>query len=150
VANLKGLTDVRITDVSDFRREAVNRAFPDSAMDPEGRYDLIFESTGAGAVIGNVVPNRLTKKGTLVMIGLFNTPVPFDFNQIVENEWNVCGCAAFSSELAEAVGLLETDWPSFKHIVSHRLALADYQKAFDLLLAPEKKAMKILFEPSKG
>jgi len=150
VAHLKGLTDVSITDVSAFRRKIVNRAFPDSVTDPEGRYDLIFESTGAAAVIGDVVPNLLNKRGTLVMIGLFNAPVPFDFNQIVENEWDVQGCAAFSSELAEAVGLLETDWPSFKHVISHRLALVEYQKAFDLLLPPEKKAMKILFQPDMG
>lgn len=150
VAHLKGLTGVSITDVSAFRREAVNRAFPDSALEPEGHYDVIFESSGAAAAVGDVVPSRLKKKGTLVMIGLFKRPVPFDFNLIVENEWNVCGCAAFSSELPEAVGLLETHWPRFKHVVSHRLPLADYQKAFDLLLAPEKPAMKILFHPDMG
>ena len=81
------------------------------------------------------------------MIGLFHEPVPFDFNFIVENEWNVRGCAAFSSELPEAVAMLNDHWETFKHVVSHRLPLADYQKAFELLLAPEKNAVKILFQP---
>jgi len=147
VAHLNGLTDVTITDVSDFRRAAINRAFPDSAIEPEGRYDLIFESSGASAAVENTVPKRLKKQGSLVMIGLFSAPVLFDFNQIVENEWDVQGCAAFSSELTDAVELLNTHWPRFKHVVSHRLPLADYQAAFDLLLAPEKPAMKILFQP---
>ncbi len=150
VARIKGLTDVSITDVSAFRREVIRRAFPDSAAEPDGHYDLIFESTGAGAAMKNVVPNRLNKKGTLVMIGLFDTPVPFDFNLIVENEWDVQGCAAFSSELPEAVELLETHWPRFEHVISHRFTLAEYGKAFDLLLSPEKPAMKILFQPDRG
>lgn len=147
VARLNGMIDVSVTDVSEFRRAAVNRGFPDSAVEPEGEYDLIFESSGAAAAMGHTVPERLKKKGTLVMVGLFSAPVSFDFNQIVENEWDVHGCAAFSSELPEAVALLKSHWPHFEHIISHRLPLADYQKAFDLLLAPEKPAMKILFQP---
>ena len=147
VARLNGITDICVIDVSAFRRDAIRQGFPNSVVEPEGQYDLVFESSGAAIVVRDLLPKHLSKKGTLVMIGLFHEPVPFDFNFVVENEWNIRGCAAFSSELPEAVAMLNSHWASFKHVVSHRLPLAEYQKAFDLLLTPEKNAMKILFQP---
>jgi (R,R)-butanediol dehydrogenase/meso-butanediol dehydrogenase/diacetyl reductase len=151
VARINGLEDITIADVSRYRRAAMEKTHPGAAVDPAALpargYDLVFETTGSGAVAESILPQVMKKKGTLVMIGLFGSPPAFNLNALIENEWDVRGCAAFSNELGEAVRLLEAHWPAFTHAVSHRLPLREFQSAFDLLLSPEKEAMKIVFLP---
>jgi 2-desacetyl-2-hydroxyethyl bacteriochlorophyllide A dehydrogenase len=146
---IRGLTEVFVTDVSEYRRRVLNQTHPGSVIDPQEPYDLVFETTASAAVVQDLLPKVMNKKATLVMIGLFGDPAAFNFNYLVENEWTVRGCAAFSTELAEAAQTLESHWPKFEHVVSHHLPLVDYQKAFDTLLSPEKMAMKIIFQPRK-
>ena len=147
VALINGLTDVTISDASEYRRQAMEKARPGSVAEPTGQYQLVFESTGSGHVLENVVPEAMAKKGTLVTVGLFHQPVQFDFNLIVENEWSVLGCAAFNNELPAAARMLEQHAEKFEHLVSHRLPLNQVREAFEILLSPEKKGMKIMFEP---
>ncbi|MFH1138884.1 MAG: alcohol dehydrogenase catalytic domain-containing protein [Pseudomonadota bacterium] len=147
VALLEGLSDISITDASAFRRQALETARPGSVGEPSGRYELVFETTGSAAVLKNVIPEVVEKKGTLVTVGLFHQPVEFDFNLIVENEWSVFGCAAFNDELPAAVRLLEQHHFQFEHVVSRRLPLREFGTAFATLLSPEKKDMKVIFEP---
>ena len=147
VLKIKGFNQAYITDVSEYRRQAVEGAFPGSVVEPRESYDLVFETTGSAAVVTNVLPEVMHNKCTLVMVGLFRDAVSFDFTQLVEKEWNVHGCAAFSSELRDAAVLLDDNWEKFDHIVSHRLPLSDYQSAFDILLDARKEAVKIVFLP---
>ena len=144
---LKGLPDILVADRSPYRRGVVERVHPGSTGEPSGRYDIVFETTGSPGVAESLLPRVVQKRGTLVMVGLYRGPVPFDLNALIESEWRVFGCAAFSNELAEAVEILETRWPFFSHVASHFLPLSGYREAFDLLLSPQKNAMKILFQP---
>jgi (R,R)-butanediol dehydrogenase/meso-butanediol dehydrogenase/diacetyl reductase len=151
VARINGLEHITVADVSRYRRAVMEKAYPGSTADPSAlsprRYDLVFETTGSGAVAEPLLPQVMMKKGTLVMIGLFGSITAFNFNALVENEWDVRGCAAFSDELGEAARLLEAHWPAFTHAVSHLLPLREHRSAFDRLLSPEKEAMKIVFQP---
>ena len=144
---LKGFPDIQVSDRSPYRRGVVERVHPGSTGEPSGRYDIVFETTGAPGVAEDLLPRVVQKRGTLVMVGLYRGPVPFDLNALIESEWRVLGCAAFSDELVEAVDILETRWPVFSHVASHFLPLSGYREAFDLLLSPQKNAMKILFQP---
>ena len=147
VLKIRGTETVDIYDRSEYRRKAVSKRFPSSAADLGRTYDLVFETTGSAAVVEQVVPKVLAKKGRMVMVGLFGGPVPFDCTKLVESEWTVTGCAAFSTELAQAAAFLEEHWTQFEHVVSHCMALSQGRAAFDILLGREKKAMKIVFEP---
>ena len=144
---LKGLPDIQVSDRSPYRRGVIESVHPGSTDEPSGRYDIVFETTGAPGVAEDLLPRVVQKRGTLVMVGLYRGPVPFDLNALIESEWNVLGCAAFSDELVEAVDILETRWPVFSHVTSHFFPLLGYREAFDLLLSPQKNAMKILFQP---
>jgi (R,R)-butanediol dehydrogenase/meso-butanediol dehydrogenase/diacetyl reductase len=144
---IKGLHEAYIADISQYRREVIRKSFPESVVEPQGEYDLVFETTGAATAVKEILPQVLALKGTLIMVGLFKDAVPFGFTQLVEKEWTFRGCAAFASELTDAARILEDHWPQFDSIVSHRLPLSDCQKAFDLLLDPRKEAMKIVFSP---
>ena len=151
VARINGFEDITVVDVSRYRRAAMEKTHPGSTADPSSiparRYDVVFETTGSIAVAESLLPKVMKKKGTLVMVGLFGSPPSFDLNGLIENEWNVRGCAAFSDELGEAARLLDAHWPAFAHAVSHLLPLREFQSAFDLLLSPEKEAMKVVFRP---
>jgi (R,R)-butanediol dehydrogenase/meso-butanediol dehydrogenase/diacetyl reductase len=144
---LKELPDILVADRSPYRRGVVERVHPGSTGEPSGRYDVVFETTGSPGVAESLLPRVVQKRGTLVMVGLYRGPVPFDLNALIESEWRVFGCAAFSNELVEAVHILETRWPVFSHVASHVFPLSGYREAFDLLLSPQKNAMKILFQP---
>ena len=143
--NLKGMDTVHITDRADYRRRAVEARFPGSVVEPDGQYELVFETTGSRYVAEKIIPALLAKQGSLVMVGLFDAPASFDFTQLVEHEWRVSGCAAFSTELAEATDLLAVYWQGFEYIVSHQLPLAEGQRAFDMLTDASKAAMKVVF-----
>ena len=147
VLKIKGFDRAFITDVSEYRRRAVEGAFPGSVVEPRGQYDLVFETTGSTMVVTNVLPEVMHNTCTLVMVGLFRDAVSFDFTQLVEKEWNIHGCSAFSSELPDAAAMLGDTWERFDHIVSHRLPLSDCQSAFDILLDARKEAVKIVFLP---
>ncbi len=147
---MNGLSNVHVTDISEYRRRVIARVDANAVVSkPENQYDIVFETTGSSSVISQVLPNQLIKGGELVMVGLFRGPTSFDFNQIVENEWVVKGSSAFSTELCEAVKVLEEHWQRFEHIISHKMPLQEFKQAFDLLLSPEKRAMKILLTPQK-
>ena len=146
-ARIQGLIDITVADTSAYRCRLLEQLHPGCTGQPDGSYDLVFETTGSPYVLKNLVPEAVKKNGTLVMIGLFEESVPFDFNLVVEKEWNVFGCACFSTELTEAVHLLETHPQRFQPVVSHLLPLREYGQAFDMLLNPEKQAMKIIFRP---
>jgi (R,R)-butanediol dehydrogenase/meso-butanediol dehydrogenase/diacetyl reductase len=151
-ARINGLENITVADISRYRRAAMEKAHPGSTADPSAlparKYDLVFETTGSGDVAESLLPRVVKKKGTLVMIGLFRSPPAFNLNALIENEWEVRGCAAFSDELGEAARLLEAHWPVFTHVVSHLLPLREFRGAFDLLLSLEKEAMKVVFQPS--
>ncbi len=142
---IKGFNEAYIADISEYRCRTIQRRFPESVVDPSGEYDHVFETTGSTKVLKDTVPNVLRKKGALTLVGLFGAPAEFDFTQVVEMEWTVHGCAAFSSELPEAAKALEKHWSKFEHIVRHLLSLSEGQTAFDILLNPSKEAMKIVF-----
>jgi threonine dehydrogenase-like Zn-dependent dehydrogenase len=154
VARINGIEDITVVDVSRYRRAVMEKAHPGSTADPSSisarGYDAVFETTGSRAVAESLLPRVMKKKGTLIMVGLFGSPPSFDLNALIENEWNVRGCAAFRDELGEAARLLDAHWPAFAHAVSHMLPLREFQSAFDLLLSPEKEAMKVVFRPGLG
>ncbi len=142
-------SNIKITDISEHRRKIIAQFDAKAVISKiENMYDVIFETTGSEYVMSQVIPNCLSKNGKLIMVGLFRKLTSFDFNHIVENELLIKGCSAFSIELSDAVNMLENKWKQFHHIVTLRLPLKKYQQAFDILLSPEKKAMKIVFIPA--
>lgn len=149
VLRLQGHRDLTVADTSAYRRGLLESVDGSSRItaDPEGTYDLVFETTGAGAVVENVLPRCLRKGAQAVFVGLFAKKNLFNFTDMVEKEWQLNGCSCFDSELTAAVDLLENHGDAFAHVVSHQFPVARAQEAFDLLLAPEKAGMKIMLIP---
>ncbi len=149
VLQIQGRENVTVADISKFRRRSLQALNGSSKIitEPRGQFDLVFETTGAIPVLQQILPQILQKGGNTILVGLFSKEIPFNFTDIVEKEWAFKGCSCFDTELQDAVELLETDEAAFAHVVSHQLHLSQVRKGFDILLAPEKNAMKIILNP---
>ncbi len=115
--------------------------------EPDGLYELLFDTTGSPAPLQRLLPAHLARHGSAVVLGLFRAPFPFDFTALVESEWLLRGCAAFSSELPAAARLLENEWPRLEPAITHRLPLREAPQAFRMLVSPKKEAMKVVLIP---
>ena len=149
VLQIQGGHELTIVDISKYRRQAIRVSGSSSQITstPDGIYDLIFETTGSTPVLQNLVPKSLCKGGQAILVGLFAQESLFNFTDIVEHEWELKGCACFGTELSAAVDLLEKHYSEFTHVVSHQLSFSKTQEGFNLLLAHEKAAMKIILKP---
>jgi len=146
---IQGAHDLTVVDISKYRRQAIQSLGSGSQITsaPDGTYDLVFETTGSSPVLRNLLTKSLCKGCQAILVGLFAQESLFNFTDIVEQEWELKGCACFDTELQTAVDLLEQHGARFDHVVSHQLPISKVQKGFDLLLASEKAAMKIILRP---
>lgn len=145
---LRGFTNVHIGERSEYRRNVLSKLSPNKVLkEIKDRYDIVFETTGSRQVLSEIVPHHLQKKGRTVIIGIYREPVLFNFTDIVEQEWQFRGSSVFTSELGDAVRLLEENWENFSLIVTHKFPLNEFDKAFDLVVKPQKEAMKVLLVP---
>jgi (R,R)-butanediol dehydrogenase/meso-butanediol dehydrogenase/diacetyl reductase len=145
---LRGVADVHILELSEYRRTVLAKLSSTKLLqETEGRYDTVFDTTGSQRVLSETVPQHLQKKGTAVIVGIYKKPAVFNFTDLVEKEWRFRGTSVFSSELDEAVELLEDNWRSFSSVVTHKFSLDNFEKAFELIVKPEKEAMKVILVP---
>lgn len=149
VLKIQDVQDLTITDRSKYRCQVIESLKWGSKVTSlaGGEYDLIFETTGSSTVLREVVPECLGRAGQAILVGLFPKQTTFNFTDVVEHEWDIKGCNCFSDELSIAVALLEKYPDRFEHVVSHKLPVSKVQEAFDLLIAPKKRAMKIILMP---
>jgi threonine dehydrogenase-like Zn-dependent dehydrogenase len=134
-----------VVETAAFRRRILTRLPGGRVLsEPDGLYELLFDTTGSSASLQELLPRHLARHGRAVVVGLFREPFSFDFTALVESEWMVRGCAAFNSELPAAVRLLEGHWRRFHPAVTHRLPLREAPQAFRMLVSPNKEAMKVV------
>jgi len=145
----RGAGNLNITEISEYRRKVMSETRNNTVVTdyPKGKFDLVFETTGSVNVLKNVLPKVLDKGGEAILVGLFAKESLFNFTDIVEQGWKFTGSNCFDKELPMAVQMLEDDYSYFQHIVSHQLAIKNVQAGFDILRAPEKKAMKVVLIP---
>lgn len=145
----RGVSDITIAEISEYRCGVISETKSDSTIttSPTGKFDLVFETTGSANVLKTFLPKSLDKGAEAILVGLFAQESLFNFNDIVEQSWKFIGSNCFDKELPMAVQMLEGNHMDFQHVVSHHLPLENAQEGFDLLLAPEKKAMKIILTP---
>lgn len=137
-----------VIETADYRRGVlVGLPVGRVLTEPDGLYDLLFDTTGSPAPLQRLLPAHLARHGRAVVLGLFREPFPFDFTALVESEWLVRGCAAFSEELPAAARLLESDGLRLEPAITHRLPLREAPQVFRLLLSTKKEAMKVVLVP---
>jgi (R,R)-butanediol dehydrogenase/meso-butanediol dehydrogenase/diacetyl reductase len=145
----RGVSNITIAEISEYRCGVISETKSDSTITSkaEGKFDLVFETTGSEIVLKDLLPKALDKDGETILVGLFAKETLFNFTDIVEHGWKFIGTNCFDKELPMAVKLLEDNYKYFQHVVSHQLPIIHTQAGFELLLSPKAKAMKVILTP---
>jgi len=111
------------------------------------RARVLFECSGAGAVLGPAITELVTPGGTIVMVALFEQPVTIDPNPLVRKEVSMIGSYAYTEEdWREAFCLLVENRVDVLATVTHRFPLAQVDEAFRMQLN-KGDAVKVLVRP---
>jgi (R,R)-butanediol dehydrogenase/meso-butanediol dehydrogenase/diacetyl reductase len=104
----RGQARVLIADLNRARRDRVAEATGAIPVDLDALTDkpgAAIDATGAPAAT-NATLGAVARGGSVALVGLYHGAPSTDLNAIVEGGLTISGCAAFDSELDEAVALL--------------------------------------------
>jgi L-iditol 2-dehydrogenase len=160
VALIHGVRQVFISEPSDICRAVASQYEGIQVIDPKEIEVAAFVLDHNGgekcaAIVDSVGSNEtftlgislLEESGTYVNVALHETDIQFNA-MLLSSERSVSTSSnSTNSDVREAYDLLNTSQINVKPWITHRFGLADYQKAFDLLIAPIKQAFKVVFEP---
>lgn len=109
--------------------------------------DRSFEAVGLERTLQQSVQS-LKKGGINVLIGLFEDPlhVTFPVNLFVQREIEVRGSRGYCWDFQVALDLVRDGKIRLKPLISHQLPLSDLARAFEILMAPEGKANKVVIQ----
>ncbi|RZL98266.1 MAG: alcohol dehydrogenase [Variovorax sp.] len=112
----------------------------------EGKFDVVIEATGAAAVVAHAL-RALAPHGTLVITGIHAAPVAVDLVALVRNHQSIRGSyRARESDWPDVVAYMQSHQNLLRHMVTHRVPLADAYEAFEL--ARNKTATKVIVKPA--
>jgi 2-desacetyl-2-hydroxyethyl bacteriochlorophyllide A dehydrogenase len=133
-------------DVIDFAGADMAEALA-PRLAAEGKFDVVFEATGASAVIEPAL-RALGPGGTLVIVGIHPRPVPIDLTALVRNHHAIRGSyRAPEDAWPEVLAFVQREQDVVRHLITHRVALAQAQEAF--ALAHARRATKVIIQPSQ-
>jgi 2-desacetyl-2-hydroxyethyl bacteriochlorophyllide A dehydrogenase len=140
VARARGIQDVLISDVVDFRRQLAGslglraiaagedlRAYVQQATSGDG-VDLVFECAGVAATAAEMTA-LARPRGTIVNLGVFKKPVNVDMQAVNFRELTIAGSRVYTRQDFEAAVNLASALPIDK-IVTHSFPLHDVTAAF--------------------
>ena len=141
IARAVGATDYLTVD-GDPRRGLLDRT--------EGRgADVVLEAVGheTAAPLAFELARRGGRVALMGIAGAGKRPA-LDPDIFALKELHVHGVFAYASrDYAEALKLIESGRVDVRPLVTHRFALQDFQKAFDLLLSRGEPVVKVILKP---
>ncbi len=164
VAKAKGARAVYTTDLSNYRLDLAMTMGADLALNPtqddvaavlsdatEGEgVDVLFEMSGAPAAIETGFA-LLKPGGVVAMLGLTGKQIEFDFDDnIIFKGATVYGIVGrrISQTWLEMRGLIRSGAVDLAPVVTHRFALDDYEKAFELMASGQCGKVVMFPDPS--
>ena len=111
----------------------------------DGAVDRVFEATGAASSIADGL-GILRQGGVLVTTGIHARPVEINMTDLVRNKHQIRGShGAVRTTWITVLRLLAQSGAMFRPLISHRIALADTVKGFEL--SRSKEAVKVMVLP---
>ena len=148
-----GVHDIAVADPNQTRQNLLCEAFNlhpfDTASAPQQSADqpvLCIDTTGAGAALGQALAS-LARGARIAIVGLYGKPVTIDMNIIVEGGMQVFGCAAFDTELHQAVSLLRPLRGQLQKLATSVISLDDVPAAYARLSAKDAPVLKAIITP---
>jgi L-iditol 2-dehydrogenase len=107
--------------------------------------DAAFECSGHPASVKNCL-SAVRKLGSYTQVGICGREIPVEFDQIFYKQLKVAGSVGYTAATWERViRILEQGRVTLKDLITHRLPLAQWRRAFDL--CEQKKGLKVLISP---
>jgi threonine dehydrogenase-like Zn-dependent dehydrogenase len=158
LTNLAGAGEIFVVDVRDFRlkraqelgaSDAINSSLRDSVqyiVEKTGQLgvDRAFEAVGTEETLVESL-EVLKKGGTSVVVGLFeDQEIRIPANIFVQKEITLRGSLGYCWDFQIALKLVEGGDVKLGEIITHTLPVSELEQAFDLLMDPNSKAIKVV------
>lgn len=110
--------------------------------------DVAIECAGAEGSVGNCM-HSLRPLGQYIQVGHFGKDLRVPWDLVAFRQLHVKGSVGYTRETwDQTIKILEQGSIHVKDLITHHLALTEWQKGFDLF--EEKKAIKVLLYPDLG
>jgi L-iditol 2-dehydrogenase len=108
--------------------------------------DVVLECAGVPIAVQWALA-MLRRGGRCAAVGIPTVGVEIAMQRVVLDELELVGCRATAGEMRRVMPLVEQGRVRLREIMTHRFALADYQRAIDTFNDPASGAIKIIVEP---
>jgi threonine dehydrogenase-like Zn-dependent dehydrogenase len=112
---------------------------------PAGGYDAVILAVGRAEAVRQGL-ELLRPKGRLVVFSAIPGQTPVDLFSLHVKELEIVGACNDQERLDAAVERLGADWAELGRLVTHRLPLTEYRRAFELAGGAHGQVMKVAFE----
>lgn len=158
VAQCYGTEEIYISDPSETCRSIVNMYEGFHAFDSKKgnlfefvmdksvgkKCNAIFDSVGSNETF-NLAMSLLEESGTYVNMAVHKTEIKFNAMAMSSERTITTSSNAHYNDVKTAYDLINSGRISVKPWITNHFSLSEFRDAFDLLLAPEKKAFKVVF-----
>jgi (R,R)-butanediol dehydrogenase/meso-butanediol dehydrogenase/diacetyl reductase len=156
--NHSGGGKIYVVDISDFRLQKAMQMgatrsihnLNENALDVIQQetsgmgVDLAFEAVGMEMTLTQALQS-VRKGGMITLLGIFEeTEARLPVNLFIQREINLSGSQGYAWDFEDAIELAASKKINLSLLVTHRFALKDIQKGFDLLLTPGNQALKVV------
>ncbi len=109
--------------------------------------DIVVECSGSETGLQNAI-EMAKHKGQITLVGMWGKKIMLSFDRVSMSQLNLTGGWSWNGEETwrRAINLLYSRKIDYEPLITHRLPLEDWEKAFALIRA--KKALKILLYPN--
>jgi threonine dehydrogenase-like Zn-dependent dehydrogenase len=109
----------------------------------------VFDTIGSGQIIAEAA-GLLSERGTYVDVAVHDTPVAFNAAVLGSERTLTSSSNATYGDVREAYDLICSGKVNVRPMITHRLALSEYARGFDLLLRSPKEAFKVVLCPQSA
>lgn len=139
------LRKMGFNDLVDFQDTGMEAGL--SPWTARGKFDVVIEATGAGAVVQPAMA-ALKTHGVLVITGIHAAPVPIDLTALVRQHQQLRGSyRAPEQAWLEVVDFMREHQETLRHMITHRVPLSGAYEGF--ALARSKVATKVMVQPER-
>jgi threonine dehydrogenase-like Zn-dependent dehydrogenase len=147
-------------DLSDYRLAVASACGADLVMNPTNvdvvsevltltdgyGCDVYIEATGHPAAVQQGL-DMICKRGTFVEFSVMGAPVSIDWSIIGDHkELNIHGASLSPYTYPTAIDMIANNRLPLGQIITHELALGDFQRAVDLVTS-DKRSIKVVLKP---
>ena len=147
-----GVKNIKVFDTNEKRLNRVSKdlnftAFNDkSLIDETNKPNYCLDATNSAKAITYIL-NKISKGGTVSLVGLSHELSNIEMYKIVENGITLKGCAAYDNELVKSEKFINKIYNDVNKIISKPILLDEVPTYYQKLLNNDTDDIKIIIQP---